>query len=307
MSKIVILGCGYIGLNLANYIVNTGFDHVTVYGSDNYYSEMLDNKIEFMSKRIEQINCADKEIFENSIVIDCTGSTNATNSVSDSSALMLENCSTKVQLIKKINSLNIAKYVFLSSGGTIYVDSQEKHKENEMTYPNNIYALEKIFIENFLRMYGIENDKFNYQVLRVANPYGGVVSPRKKQGIIDVAINKLNNDEELQMYGDLNNVRDYIYIDDFSNMVNQLIHLNDHNETYNVGSGIGYSLKYVITLLENKFGKEIPFAYKKLNVMDIKCNILDMSKTLSKIQIENLIDLNEGIDKCINSKKSRVL
>ncbi len=306
MSKIVILGCGYIGSNLANYIVNNSYDQVIVYGSDNYYSEQLDSRIGFVDKRIEQINCTDKEYLEDAIVIDCTGSTNATNSVSDSSTLMLENCSAKVQLIRKISNLGIAKYVFLSSGGTVYVDSTKKHKEDEITYPNNIYALEKIFIENFLRMYGLENENFNYQVLRIANPYGGIVSPRKKQGIIDVAINKLNNGEELQMYGDLNNVRDYIYIEDFSDMVLQLVKLNDKNETYNVGSGIGYTLKDILSMLQSKFNKSIAFTPKKLSVADIRCNVLDNSKALGRIDKIEFVNIDEGIEKSIKNKRIKM-
>lgn len=294
-NKIIILGCGYIGTNVANYIAEKYDDNVYVLGIYNEYRDYLNNKVKFIEKYIEQICENDKDLFENAIVIDAVGNINATNDSRSSSTLFLKNCTNKVELIKMLSALKIKKYVFLSSGGTVYNDSQNKHLEEEFVNPQNVYALEKVIIENYLKINSIEDDSFEYLILRLSNPYGGIVSKNKRQGIVDVAINKILSDETIELYGDLKNVRDYIYIDNLSEYIYKISISQFKNDVFNIGSGTGTSIEEVLNIIQKVYNKKINIENKKIKTLNIFTNILDVTKINTSISSIKMLSLEEGI------------
>ena len=79
------------------------------------------------------------------------GNLNATNNAKSAYVLALQNCESKITMINKLIEFGIEKYIFISSGGTVYFDSSQKHVEDEPLNPQNIYALEKNIIENYLK------------------------------------------------------------------------------------------------------------------------------------------------------------
>ena len=302
MNKFVILGCGYIGTNLANLIVENYEDEVYVLGIYNEYNEYLNPKVKFVEKYIEQIDKNDKKMFENSIVIDAVGNINATSDSKSSSTLFLQNCSNRIELIKNISDMGIKKYVFLSSGGTVYNDTMKPHIENEEVNPTNIYALEKIIIEKYLKINSLEDSDFKYLILRLSNPYGGVVSKNKRQGIIDVAINKIKKDETLEFYGDINNIRDYIYIDNLTEYIYKVSKSEEKNDIFNVGSGIGMSIKDIFDIIEKIYNKKMILETKKINTVNILSNVLNVDKINKVVKINKIYTVYEGIYKDYNMK-----
>lgn len=295
MNKIIILGCGYIGTNIANFISSHFHEETYVVGIANEYNDYLDQEVKFIPLRIEQICEDNQELFENAIVIDAVGNTNATNSSFNSSNLLLQNCSNKIDLIHNLTMLKIKKYVFLSSGGTIYDDSNVPHKEDEVSNPKSIYALEKMIIENYLKIYHSENLNFNYLILRLSNPYGGIISKQKSQGIIDVAISKVKKNEELFFFADLENIRDYIYIDNLSEYIYKIVVSNCENDIFNIGTGIGHSVKEVLELVEKVYQCKVKLVTEKANTVNIKCNILNVDKIREYVNVEKIYTLEEGI------------
>jgi UDP-glucose 4-epimerase len=300
MSKIIIFGCGYIGTNLANYISTNSLNEVYILGIENEYNNYLNKNIKFVSKMIEEINLKDSDFLKDSIVIDATGSTDATSNSESSSTLFLQNCSNKIELIEKLSHFKIKKYIFLSSGGTVYKDAINKHKEDEPVEPKNIYALEKVIIENYLKINNFENNTCDYLILRLSNPYGGIISKNKRQGIIDVAIYKLKNDEKLELFGNINNVRDYIYIDNLVEYIYKISISEQKNEIFNIGSGEGYSLKEIFELIEKVFNKKLKIITKDLKTVNIKDNTLDISKINKIVKLSKKISVEEGIEKIKN-------
>lgn len=296
MNKIVILGGGYIGTNLANYIVKNSNDKVYVVGLKSEYNNYLDERINFIEMYIEQISTDNYEIFRNAIVIDAIGNINATNDIQTSSKLFVQNYSNKIDLLNKLLNFNINKYVFLSSGGTVYEDSIIPHKENENLNPKSIYAMEKVVIEKHLEILAAENNLFKYLILRLSNPYGGVVSKNKKQGIIDVTINKVLKNEKISIFGDLNNVRDYIYIDDLSEYIYKLSISNKYNEIFNIGTGNGYSIIEIFNKIEKILNTTINYEITYAKTQNIKTNILDMTKTKSVVLVMKSKTIEEYLE-----------
>lgn len=295
--KIVILGCGYLGLNLANYLKKLSQDNeITVIGIKNEYSEKLNEKIVFIPLEIDNMsNEILEKYFKNSFVLDLIGNIMPTNNITCMEKELSNTYVSKFRLLEKMNQYPPKLYIFFSSGGTIYGNENGLISENHKTEPINIYGLQKLFFENLIRINYLENKKFNYINLRLANPYGGYSSKNKNQGIIDVTLRKIYNNEEIELWSDVKTLRDYIYIEDLTKILQKIFLKDIKNITLNVGSGEGHSLEEIFEKIENITGKKIKIIKKIIPNNAIKTNILDISLLKEKVNFENFIDFEKGI------------
>lgn len=110
-------------------------------------------------------------------------------------------------LSKKLN----VRFVFASSGGTVYKDSSEPHAETDQVQGSSFYSCNKIYVESLLWLY---REILHPVILRISNPFGMKVDPHINQGIIDIAVSCALSNKTFSVFGALNNVRDFVHIDD---------------------------------------------------------------------------------------------
>lgn len=193
---------------------------------------------------------------------------------------------------------NNVEIVYFSSGGTVYGVKGGIISENEPTAPISYYGLSKVQIEDLINFYH-RRYNLNYLILRPSNPYGHGQYLYGKQGLIAVILGKLLKKESVTVFGDGETVRDYIYIDDFVYYVKELIHKSILNETINIGSGEGYSINQIITIVNKIVGYEIAVNHIPARKDDVPKMILDTTRLHNFIHHEN-ISLEEGVRRFYN-------
>jgi UDP-glucose 4-epimerase len=148
--------------------------------------------------------------------------------------------------------------VFASSGGAIYGhrDNRVPFKESDATYPSSPYGVVKLAIENYLRL-ASEEGWLRVTLLRIGNPYGRLLPPERRQGLIGVAINQALRGEPVPIYGDPRNVRDYVHLSDVAAMVERCFEPRNPFDVYNVGSGHGASTDEILRLIEKTVGHAV--------------------------------------------------
>lgn len=152
-------------------------------------------------------------------------------------------------LLELMKEFGIKKLTYLSSGGTVYGEQNEKiYQEDYLSSPNNSYGVLKLTIENYIKLY---NKLFgiNYLILRVSNPFG-LFHNNKKNGLINIAIRKSIKLEPISIWGDGNATKDYIFATDFAKIFWELKGMNVFNEIINVGSGQSYSINDIIGFIK---------------------------------------------------------
>lgn len=188
------------------------------------------------------------------------------------------------------------KFVFFSSGGTVYGNSAKggKFKESDTLSPISYYGLTKQILEaNILFEY--RRGKLDYLIIRPSNPFGRGQSLYGNQGFIAVAIGKILAREPLEIWGDGSNVRDYIYIDDLADTFYRLIEAEVKNEIVNVGSGFGYSVNDVISRIKSVINVPFEVEYKNCRSVDVNSMVLDVSKIRSLLGNIQHTHLEDGI------------
>lgn len=198
------------------------------------------------------------------------------------------------------------KFVYFSSGGTIYGDRKGEvvpFKETESMAPISFYGWSKQMMENSI-LFMHRTQKLKYVIIRPSNPYGKGQNLHGKQGLIAVAMGKILAGEEIEIWGDGSSVRDYIHIDDLGQAVADVL-TDEHivNETMNIGSGVGYSVNEIIDVLRKVVKEEIKVKHVSARKVDVSSVVLDTTKLRQQICFYPR-DLVEGITKFYQDVKN---
>ena len=94
-----------------------------------------------------------------------------------------------IKLLNIMTKFQVKKIVFISSGGTVYGISKNKHKESDPTTPICSYWIMKLTIEKYLYNYLYQ---INFLILRPSNPFGEY-HKSSQQGLINVVLEKILN------------------------------------------------------------------------------------------------------------------
>ena len=133
---------------------------------------------------------------------------------------------------------NVEQFISFSTGGAIYGEELgKKFKENDTTKPLSPYGISKLNFENYLNYFSTIK-KFNCKttILRPSNIYGPWQNPLGEAGVVSIFADKMLKNENVSIFGDGSEYRDYIYIDDIIEFVLKAI-IDKAEGTLNISSG----------------------------------------------------------------------
>jgi UDP-glucose 4-epimerase len=110
----------------------------------------------------------------------------------------------------------VRKVVFASSGGTIYGEPRRlpvKETAVSSSRPLSPYGISKKVSEDYLRFYHRYRG-LDFTALALGNVYGPRQDPSGEAGVISIFVGKMLAGEIPTIYGDGNQTRDYVFIDD---------------------------------------------------------------------------------------------
>jgi len=200
---------------------------------------------------------------------------------------LLEQCVTK----------KIQKVVFISSGGTVYgIPVELPVHEDNPTSPECSYGITKLVIEKYLALFKLLHGA-NYVIVRPSNSYGDRQNPNSIQGAIPVFLNKVAKGESIEIWGDGEVVRDYIFIDDLVEGIYKAATVNAQSRIFNLGSSTGHSLNHIVKIIRRITEREVKVEYKAKRAFDIPKIYLDISRAREELSWAPVTSLESGIEK----------
>lgn len=154
----------------------------------------------------------------------------------DTTAYILEFC------LK--NKIKINKIIYTSSS-SVYGNNVCSEEKDDLK-PLNLHASLKIANEKLVQKYCADND-IDYTIARVYNMYGG----DDNFSIISKILSCYKNKNTLNLVNNGKAVRDYIHVDDITNIFKKILNINNIN-ILNIGTGYGQSVLYLLSFLEKK-------------------------------------------------------
>ena len=152
-----------------------------------------------------------------------------------------------LNILDAMRSTNCLRIVFSSTGGAMFSHGEPPYSETDLPTPTTPYGISKRSVEYFLNFYhkqfGIEPT-----ILRYSNVYGPRQNPAGEAGVISIFLDKIAHYEPPMIYGDGNQTRDFVHVDD---VVSANLHVLNEKliGIYHVGTGIETSVNNLWKIL----------------------------------------------------------
>lgn len=210
-------------------------------------------------------------------------------------------------LLEILVNRNIEHFVYVSSAGTIYGNSDTVNSCEQKAAPVCSYGVLKEASESYINFYNRVYGK-KFRIARLSNPYGLGQGEYKMQGIVPIFINRLLEGKAITVFGDGENIRDYIYIDDAVEALYRLGEYEGETTVFNIGLGEGCTINEIISIIERVSGKSFSaIDYVPQRRCDVNRNELEVTETKKELLWEPSVQLIEGIRLTYNNMvKDRV-
>lgn len=310
MKIVVTGGAGFIGSNLTDYLLSQGHDVLVI---DDFSTGNMSNLTTALSLNekgtaeltIRELDIRDEKInkvvksYKPDIVMHLAAQIDVRRSTQDPLFDCDVNLLGTIRLLDACVKSNVKKFIFASSGGCIYgepdyLPADEEHPRR----PESPYGLSKNAANDYLNYYhklGIE-----FAVLALGNVYGPRQDPLGEAGVVAIFINKMLAGEQTIIYGDGNQVRDFIYVNDVCKAFAAAID-KDINTLVNIGTGIGTSVNEIHSQLAEITSYRLSPVYEPPRQGEIYKTYLDCAKAQKLMGWQAKTELHKGLELTVES------
>ena len=292
-KKILVTGgAGFIGSSTVAALIKAGADVVIVDNLSAINKKSINPKARFYNLNVSGLDL--NEVFKKEkpeIVYHFAFNVLVHKSLKETS--VEESIEGGLNLLSNCQKHGVKKIIF-SSSGAVYGNAKNlPTKETEPIDPAP-YVVSKSAMENYIKTfhktYGLK-----YVILRYATVYG----PGQTMGAMSDYIRTLMSDKQVEIFGDGENTRDYVYIEDVvrANLLVMALDENFEDPIFNVSSGVETSLNKLYYDIANLLNKKARPNYFPNRPGELIRYCLDYSKIKSVLGWEPEYDLERGLKK----------
>ena len=309
MKKKVFLvtgGAGFIGSNLCNLLINKGFK-VKIFDNNSRGSfrkiENIRKKVKFINGDIRNKQLLNKALKNTDAVIHLAY-VNGTKYFYSKPILVLDIAIKGILNIIEGCIKNKIKELYLASSSEVYqtpekipTDEEESLKIPNIFNPRYSYGGGKIIAE----LMGVHYGKKHFKKLIIFRPHNVYGPNMGREHVIPEFINrfKLLRGRNFKIQGTGNEIRSFIYIQDFLDAFNLILNRGKHLNVYNIGTSEKFKIKDLAYKLSKIFKKKIILKKTSSAVGGTKIRIPNISK-IRKLGFKPKILLVEGLRKILD-------
>ena len=171
--------------------------------------------------------------------------------------------------------------------------------------PQSPYSASKASSDHFVRAYQ-NTYKIPVVLTNCSNNYGPNQFPEK---LVPLFINNIRNNKPLPVYGNGENVRDWLYVVDHARAIDVVYHNGKIGETYNIGgfnewTNLGL-IKVICSTMDKILGRPIGESEKLITYVTDRAGhdlryAIDANKIMKELGWEPSLQFEEGIEKTIH-------
>lgn len=209
-----------------------------------------------------------------------------------------------ILLLKTLLKTDCKKFVFSSSGGTIFGEpvNVPTSEEDYAGEPQSPYGVAKKRLNELIQII-TKDTNMSYSILNFSNVFGPRQDPHGEAGVISIFSNKFLSNQQPIIYGDGNQTRDYVYVLDVVEAM-ILSSRSEDNLFLNIGTGVETSVNQLVEIMKDKFNSDIEPIYQDAREGELLRSVLDNSKALATIGWKPVYDLNAGMEKVVDWLKA---
>lgn len=242
MNILVTGGAGFIGSNFVHYMLENhptykiiNLDLLTYAGNIENLSDIMDNPQHvFVKGNITNRELVSHLVEEHSITqfVNFAAESHVDRSILNPAIFVETNIQGTLALLDVAKKMNIEKYLQVSTD-EVYgsLGSDGYFTEETPLAPNSPYSASKTGADLLVRSY-YETYGMNVNITRCSNNYGPYHFPEK---LIPLMIGNALDGKPLPIYGNGENVRDWLHVYDHCQAIDLVLHKGRKGEVYNVG------------------------------------------------------------------------
>lgn len=216
------------------------------------------------------------------------------------------NILTTLRLLEGLRSRPGVRFVFTSSGGTVYghldvVPVPEEHP----TKPLTAYGISKLTVENYLNFFG-DAHGLDPVSLRISNLFGPGQAFGRGFGAIATLSAFALRGEPIRIYGDGQTVRDYIFVTDVVAALLRAGRSGGTSRVLNIGTGEGHSLNDIVNILAQYVEHPVKVTYEAPRSFDIPISVLKIDRARNELGWSPVVPFDEGVAQTILDVQSRL-
>jgi len=262
MRVVVTGGFGFIGSSFVNYLDSLGHEVLIVdkltYAANVNNINAATNTILAVEKDICNVTAEDLGDYE--YLVNFAAESHVDNSIKDGRPFVRSNVEGTFNLLELARKNSYLKKFIQISTDEVYGD-MEDYGEGVLadetfsligsSYYSSTKASADLLVQAAGRTYGIP-----YLITRTCNNFG---VNQNKEKFIPTILNCINNDIEIPIYGDGNQIREWIWVEDNVKILYKL--MLENTGVKNIGSGERWTNRELIQLIADISNKEIKFKF----------------------------------------------
>ncbi len=204
-----------------------------------------------------------------------------------------------LNMLRGCENSQVKKFIFASSMA-VYADSKEAKPidENYITEPISPYGIAKLAAEKYVHLLCGQNG-IDSVILRYFNTFGPKQTLTPYVGVITIFINKLLQGESPIVFGNGEQLRDFVYVGDIARANILAMEKDITQKTMNIGTGIPTNVNQIAELLINRINPDISLIRGEEHSEELKISFPDISHSKKLISYEPRFKLKDKIDEVI--------
>ncbi|WP_176345130.1 GDP-mannose 4,6-dehydratase [Priestia aryabhattai] len=299
MKAVVTGGAGFIGSHLVEELVKKGME---VHVLDNMTAGNLYNVHPLAVVHVEDICSMEaKRIIlkeKPDVVFHLAAQADVARSINDPQYDADVNINGTINILEACREGALKKFIFASTSGVYGNLQKDLISEEDIAAPISYYGLSKLTAESYIRLfnnlYGIP-----YTILRYGNVYGPRQTAKGEGGVVAVFLDKLKKGASLNIHGNGEQTRDFIYVKDIV-QANIASIQGGNQETIQVSTTQSTSINDLLKILKQLHSSKIATFYTSARIGDIKHSCLDNRKARQMLNWQPQFNISEGIKETYN-------
>ena len=304
MRILVTGGAGFIGSNFVRKVLTDSYpglegaevvvlDALTYSGNLANLAAVADSpRYSFVKGDIRDAALLDTLYPGLDAVVHFAAESHVDRSVRDASIFVETNVVGTQRLLDAALRHDLPRFVHVSTDEVYGSINEGSWPENWPLEPNSPYSASKAGSDLLARAYH-RTHGLNVSITRCSNNYGPFHFPEK---VIPLFVTNLIDDKHVPLYGEGNNVRDWLHVDDHCRGIAMVLTSGRAGEVYNIGGGTELTNKELTEMLLEATGKDWSYVDRVADRLghDLRYSV-DISKIRSELGYEPQVPFAQGL------------
>ncbi len=263
MNKRVLVtgGAGFIGSNLADELLRRRYKVTIIDNLATGLKENVNPAARFIKGDVKNPDDLKKAFRDKiNVIFHIAGCASTIKAFDDPAKDLKTNVLGTINIINAAIKYKVPRILYASSMTSYGVPERLPVSETQATRPISYYGITKYAAERYILATGTRDDlpvKINATAFRMFNVYGRRQSlTNPYQGVVSIFIGNALRDEQVTIFGDGEQSRDYVHIKDVADAwIGAIDNKKSFGEVFNLGSGMRISVNTLIDIILKSFGK----------------------------------------------------